>query len=197
MFALFFRILNVPILFLFGFLLYFLGLFESNPVMECFGKVGFVNPKWILARRSIFFVVMICSTLGWISILLADMAMSKDFSILNNFDFSSGDVDFAFVSQNGQVVFGETVIHVGVRAVAWTRNFVNVSQAELDAFTAPFLNENAIPQEAWDDFFDQNTVTQEVVTGFEQFCDGDDRVFFVDPEQCDACDKVSTSLVHG
>mmetsp|Transcript_9003 Transcript_9003/g.20330 ORF Transcript_9003/g.20330 Transcript_9003/m.20330 type:complete len:302 (-) Transcript_9003:327-1232(-) len=131
---------------------------------------------------------MIFSSIGWICMLLADMSMSKDYNVLRKFGFSDGDVKFAFADDEFNIVEGKTKIHVGVRAVAWTRSVANVSLAEIIAL------QDIVDIDA---YVADNTVTERFVTGFDEFCDGDSRVFFVNPSQCNACEDASTKMVRG
>jgi hypothetical protein len=151
------------------------GLLESNRFMESIGRIGIFSYDNKRARKIIFGIVMVTSTCGWICIVLSCLALSKDFSIIKAFEYNYGEADY-YLGPDQQVPTDVrfTNIHVGLSAVAWNR---------LESYTV----EDGRPEEAQG--------LQDVVTGFDEFCDGDQGVFFVDPAQCDACEQASTQMI--
>ena len=171
-----------------------LGLLESNPFMECFGRVGFMRPEWFKLRRVIFGIAMIFSTIGWTSMLLTDLAISDSYHILKSFHFSKGDVNYIFGGPNGtSFVNGDTTIYVGLRAVGWSRTFLNITSDDIDRV----LNASVTLEES--DFaalLETFRVREQTVSSFGDFCDGDNGVWFVESDQCDSCEKASTKMIR-
>ena len=174
------------------------GLLESNPFMECFGRIGFIHPEWFQVRKVIFLVAMLMSTIGWSCILLTDLSISKDFKVLQHFHFSKGDVKYGFVeSENGNLsglVEGSTRLYVGLSAVAWEQTVINVTFEDIDAIVN--ANPGITEEEFRRDFVDQFKTKNQFVTGFDEFCDGDSRVWFVEEDQCDKCEEASTKMIR-
>ncbi|KAL7580506.1 hypothetical protein ACA910_003635 [Epithemia clementina (nom. ined.)] len=198
-----------------GFLKLAPGLLESNPFMECFGRIGFLRADWFQLRKCIFGLAMIMSTIGWCSVVLTDLAISQNYDILSHFHFSKGEVSYSFISDTNfsQFVEGNTTIYVGLRAVAWQRTVLNMTLDDILEAILSFPNitsddddgggDNTINNVADDELlewlfaqFPKYTTTQTTVTGFDEFCDGDSRVWFVEPDQCNACEVASSKMIR-
>lgn len=151
---------------------------ESNRFMEWLGRVGIFSPENIKARKVLLGASMLTSTGGWLCMLFACLALTRNnFDLLTVSQFSNAVVDFQALNREDaeNLGIGATDIYVGLRSVAWTRYNVSWIQDDTDDLIY--------------------TVDSQITTPFEDFCTGDSGVYFVEPSQCDDCEKVSAKLV--
>ena len=155
---------------------------EQNVVMETLGKCGVVPANSKSWRRILMSIALFSTLTGWAALVISDLAMSKNPQLLERYSYRFGET--TLFHRDSNFLVGETMdISLGLRAVAWHRF----------NFSLPIVTKDNVTIDVEDDAFSpgQNVT----VTGFEDFCNSDKGVFFVDPAHCGKCEESSKIMV--
>lgn len=164
---------------------------EQSVFMETLGTCGIGSANhgriW---RRVLMSVALFSTVLGGTTLLVSDLAMSQDPRRLERYALQFGEAT-VFHRRPGFLVATTVDISLGLRAVGWNRFNISMPRMTRDEEDQ---NENL----AVDDsvmLFDTYGKPPTIVTDFEDLCNGDSEVFFVDPTQCSKCEESSKAMV--
>jgi hypothetical protein len=142
-------------------------LLEQNCLCEWYGTVGVIHSDNHLWRKRLMGIGLTSTVVSMVLTIVACFAISNDFDILKSTSFTRGSLT---TSTN----FLNVTLHVGLRAVAIKNSNIGENVVTFDQFCALDTNQ-------------ATNATQAIKTKYLNM--------YLDPDECGACDDVSTGLV--
>ena len=107
-----------PICYVPVFVKWFPDLIEQNSILECFGRIGCIDPESPSKRRVIFTIALVSNLIGMILTFFACFSISTNYTLLRGAYFTRGT---ARIFTEG-VSSGEILFSNGLRAVAMSND---------------------------------------------------------------------------
>jgi len=154
---------------------YFPYYMETNCVMRFLGKFGCVSEMNTRARKIIMIIALLGTIVGWGFLIYSDFAISTRYGMIDAAAYNIGSVSIFECNPTTdsncllEPPLAATRYSLGLKAIAFTRYSYQ--------------------------FSDQSETAAQIVTTFDDFCDGDQGFQLVRPEDCGKCADASSAMV--